>query len=292
MEPKESGEMNFRGKLKGKVAVVAGATRGAGRGIARMLGEAGATVYCTGRSARGKLQRKDRPETIDETAQLVTQAGGMGLAVPVDHTDEEQVRALFERVAKEQAGRLDLLVNDMTGDSYMESKPLLDHSVAKGLKMVENGSFSHIITSRYAIPLMIKNRRGLIVEMTDGVTDEIREFNFYYDLEKATNIRLARALALYLRPHKIAAVALTPGFLRSEEMLDHFGVTEPTWREGIKKDRWFAYSETPTYVGKAVVALARDRKIMTKSGQALSSGKLAREYGFTDEDGSQPLWCY
>lgn len=284
--------MNFRGKLKGKVAVVAGATRGAGRGIARMLGEAGATVYCTGRSARGKLQRKDRPETIDETAQLVTQAGGMGLAVPVDHTDEEQVRALFERVAKEQAGRLDLLVNDMTGDSYMESKPLLDHSVAKGLKMVENGSFSHIITSRYAIPLMIKNRRGLIVEMTDGVTDEIREFNFYYDLEKATNIRLARALALYLRPHKIAAVALTPGFLRSEEMLDHFGVTEPTWREGIKKDRWFAYSETPTYVGKAVVALARDRKIMTKSGQALSSGKLAREYGFTDEDGSQPLWCY
>src|SRR5512144_2418657 len=208
-------------RLEGKVAVVAGATRGAGRGIARMLGEAGATVYCTGRSARGKLQRKARPETIDETAELVTQNGGKGIAVRVDHTDEEQVRTLFERVSKEQDGRLDLLVNDLTGDAYMESKPFLEHSVEKGLKLIQNGSFSHIITSRYAVPLMVKNKRGLIIEMTDGVTDEIREFNFYYDLEKATNIRLARALALYLRAQKIAAVALTPGFLRSEEMLDH-----------------------------------------------------------------------
>ena len=279
-------------KLDGKVAVVAGATRGAGRGIACMLGEAGATVYCTGRSVRGNLARQGRPETIDETAELVTARGGKGIAVRVDHTDEDQVKALFRRVAKEQAGRLDILVNDLTGDSYMESKPFVEHSLEKGLKLLQNGSLSHIITSRHALPLMIRNKRGLVIEMTDGVTDEIREFNFYYDLEKATNIRVARALAMQLRPHKIAVVALTPGFLRSEEMLDHFGVTEQTWREAIKKDHYFAYSETPFYVGKAAVALACDKKIMSKSGQALISGKLAREYGFTDVDGSQPLWCY
>ncbi len=279
-------------KLDGKVAVVAGATRGAGRGIACMLGEAGATVYCTGRSVRGNLARQGRPETIEETAELVTARGGKGIAVRVDHTDEDQVKALFRRVAKEQAGRLDILVNDLTGDSYMESKPFVEHSLEKGLKLLQNGSLSHIITSRHALPLMIRNKRGLVIEMTDGVTDEIREFNFYYDLEKATNIRVARALAMQLRPHKIAVVALTPGFLRSEEMLDHFGVTEQTWREAIKKDHYFAYSETPFYVGKAAVALACDKKIMSKSGQALISGKLAREYGFTDVDGSQPLWCY
>ncbi len=279
-------------RLEGKVAVVAGATRGAGRGIACMLGEAGAVVYCTGRSVRGHLAREGRPETIDETAEMVTARGGKGIPVRVDHTDEAQVKALFEQVDAEQKGRLDILVNDLTGDSYMEWKPFLEHSVEKGLKMLQNGSISHIITSRYGIPLMIRNKRGLIIEMTDGVTDEIREFNFYYDLEKATNIRMARALAQYLRPHKVAVVALTPGFLRSEEMLDHFGVTEATWREAVKKDRYFAYSETPTYVGKAVVALACDRKIMAKSGQALISGKLAREYGFTDADGTQPIWCY
>ncbi len=279
-------------RLEGRVAVVAGATRGAGRGIACMLGEAGAKVYCTGRSVRGHLARAGRPETIDETAEMVTARGGKGIAVRVDHTDEAQVKALFERVEKDQGGKLDVLVNDLTGDAYMEWKPFLEHSLDGGLKMIQNGSLSHIITSRYAIPLMIRNKRGLLIEMTDGVTDEIREFNFYYDLEKATNIRMARALARYLRPHKIAAVALTPGYLRSEEMLDHFGVTEQTWQEAIKKDRYFAYSETPIYVGKAVVALACDRKIMAKSGQALISGKLAREYGFTDVDGTQPVWCY
>ncbi len=278
-------------KLKGKVAVVAGATRGAGRGIACMLGEAGATVYCTGRSTRGKLVRKDRPETIDETAEMVTARGGTGIAVRVDHTDPEQVRAFFERVEKEQ-GRLDILVNDLTGDSNMESKPFLEHSLEKGLKLVENGSLSHIITSYYGLPLMTKGKGGLVVEMTDGVSDEIRDFNFYYDLEKAQNIRIAKSLAGQLRPFQIAVVALTPGFLRSEEMLAHFGVTEDTWRDAIKKDHYFAYSETPFYVGKAVVALACDKKIMSKSGQALMSGKLAREYGFTDVDGTQPIWCY
>lgn len=283
--------MEFRNKLIGKVAVVAGATRGAGRGIACMLGEAGATVYCTGRSVRGKLVRKNRPETIEETAQMVTARGGTGISVQVDHTNPQQVRALFRRVEKEQ-GRLDLLVNDLTGDSNMEMKPFLEHSLDKGLQMIGNGSLSHIITSHYGMPLMIKHPGGLVVEMTDGVSDEIRDFNFYYDLEKATNIRLARSLAGQLRRYKVAVVALTPGFLRSEEMLTHFGVTEDTWREAIKKDHYFAYSETPFYVGQAVVALACDPKIMRKSGQALISGKLAREYGFTDMDGTQPMWCY
>ncbi len=282
---------DFTGKLKGKVAVVAGATRGAGRGIACMLGETGATVYCTGRSLRGQPSSKNRPETIEETAEMVTARGGTGIWVRVDHTDPAQVRGLFERVSREQDGRLDILVNDLTGDSNMEFKPFLEHSLEKGLKVLENGALSHLITSRYGAPLMTGSG-GLIVEVTDGISDEVRDFNFYYDLEKAFNIRLARSLARQLRPHKIAVVALTPGFLRSEEMLDHFGVTEATWREAVHQDKFFAYSETPFYIGKAVVALACDRKIMQKSGQALVSGKLAREYGFTDVDGTQPIWAY
>lgn len=284
--------MKLKNKLKGKVALVAGATRGAGRGIACMLGEAGATVYCTGRSVRGKSATKNRPETIEETAEMVTARGGEGIYVQVDHTDREQVEALFDRVREEQDGRLDILVNDMTGDAHMERKPFVEHSLDKGLKLLENGSLSHIITSYYGAPLLIENGRGLIVEVTDGVSYELRDFNFYYDLEKVINIRLAQSLAHQLRKQKIAVVALTPGFLRSEEMLDNFEVTEENWRDGIKRDKYFAYSETPFYIGKAVVALASDKKIMSKSGQALISGKLAREYGFTDTDGTQPIWAY
>lgn len=284
--------MEFKDKLKGKVALVAGATRGAGRGIACMLGEAGATVYCTGRSIRGKSATKNRPETIEETAEMVTARGGEGIWVQVDHTDKEQVEALFERVRQEQEGRLDILVNDMTGDAHMEFKPFVEHSLERGLKLLENGSLSHIITSYYAAPLLIETGRGLIVEVTDGISYELREFNFYYDLEKAINIRLAQSLAHQLRKQKIAVVALTPGFLRSEEMLDNFEITEENWRDGIKRDKYFAYSETPFYIGKAVVALACDKKVMSKSGQALISGKLAREYGFTDIDGTQPIWAY
>jgi NAD(P)-dependent dehydrogenase (short-subunit alcohol dehydrogenase family) len=283
--------MEFTSKLKGKVAVVAGATRGAGRGIAVMLGEAGATVYCTGRSIRGQPSDKHRPETIEETAGLVTDHGGTGLYAQVDHTDPHQVQALFERV-KSEAGRLDILVNDLTGDSNMERKPFLQHSLEKGLRLLENGSLSHIITSYYGVPLMVASGGGLLIELTDGTRPDIREFNFYYDLEKATNIRLAQSLALQLKQHKVTVVALTPGFLRSEEMLDHFGVTEPTWRDAIQQDHYFAYSETPYYVGMAVVALASDRRVMRFTGQALMSGVLARQYGFTDLDGTQPLWCY
>jgi NAD(P)-dependent dehydrogenase (short-subunit alcohol dehydrogenase family) len=284
--------MDYKNRLKGKVALVAGATRGAGRGIACMLGEAGATVYCTGRSVSGEPAARNRPETIEETAGMVTARGGRGLWARVDHTDREQVKALFERVRQEQAGRLDILVNDLTGDANMEFKPFLEHSLEKGLKILENGSLSHIVTSYFGAPLLVDSGGGLLVEVTDGKTDEIRQFNFYYDLEKALNIRLARSLALQLRPHKIAVVSLTPGFLRSEEMLEHFGVTEATWREAIKHDKYFAYSETPFYVGRAVVALACDKKVMQKSGQSLDSGKLAREYDFTDIDGTQPAWAY
>ena len=284
--------MEFTGKLKGKVALVAGATRGAGRGIACMLGEAGATVYCTGRSLRGNPSDKHRPETIEETAEMVTARRGKGIFVQVDHTAREQVKALFERVKQEQDGCLDILVNDLTGDGNMEFKPFIEHSLEKGLKLLENGSLSHLITSYYGVPLMVSSGGGLLVEVTDGISNELREFNFYYDLEKALNIRLAQSLAHQLRPHKITVVSLTPGFLRSEEMLDHFGVTEATWQEAIKQDKYFAYSETPFYVGKAVVALACDRKVMRKTGQALVSGKLAREYGFSDIDGTQPIWSY
>jgi NAD(P)-dependent dehydrogenase (short-subunit alcohol dehydrogenase family) len=284
--------MKYEGKLKEKVAVVAGATRGAGRGIACMLGGAGATVYCTGRSVKGKPSPVNRPETIEETAKMVTSRGGKGIYVQVDHTDKGQVKMLFERIRQEQDGRLDILVNDMTGDAYMEFKPFAEHPLEKGLKVLENGSLSHIITSHYGVPLMIENGKGLIVEVTDGISYELREFNFYYDLEKAINIRLAQSLAHQLRKHKIAVVALTPGMLRSEEMLEHFGVAEENWRDGIKHQRDLAYSETPFYIGKAVVALACDKRIMSQSGQALVSGKLAREYGFTDIDGTQPIWHY
>jgi NAD(P)-dependent dehydrogenase (short-subunit alcohol dehydrogenase family) len=284
--------MEFEGKLTGKVALVAGATRGAGRGIACMLGAAGATVYCTGRSVKGSPSVVDRPETIEETAAMVTARGGNGIYVQVDHSDKDQVKQLFERVRGEQDGRLDVLVNDLTGEAYMESKPFAEHSLEKGLKLLQNGSLSHLVNSYYGTPLMIENGGGLIVEVTDGTSYELREFNFYYDLEKALNIRLAQSLANQLRQHKIAVVSLTPGFLRSEAMLDHFGVTEENWRDGIKHQWDFAYSETPFYIGKAVVALACDRRIMSKSGQALASGKLAREYRFTDIDGTQPIWCY
>jgi NAD(P)-dependent dehydrogenase (short-subunit alcohol dehydrogenase family) len=280
--------------LTGKVAVVAGATRGAGRGIARALGEAGATVYCTGRSVRGAPSDKNRSETIDETAEMVTAAGGRGTAVQVDHTQQEQVRALFERVDREQ-GRLDILVNDLTGDGYMDGwdKLFPERSLDLGLKLLRTGVETHIINAFYAAPLLIKNGGGLIVEMTDGVdTKEVRRGMFYYSLEKSFVIRLALGLAEELRDHNLAVVALSPGFMRSEEVLDHFGVKEENWRDGIKQDHHFQYSETPLYVGRAVVALATDAEVMKKSGQALLSGKLAREYGFTDVDGAQPVWLY
>ncbi len=277
------------GTLSGRVAVVAGATRGAGRGIATMLGEAGATVYCTGRSARGHSP-SGRPETIDETAELVTAAGGRGIAVRVDHSIPEEVRALAERVEAEQ-GKLDVLVNDIWGGERLSEwgKPFWEQSLDKGLAMLHQAVETHIITSHYLAPIMIRQRRGLIVEITDGETLEYRG-NFFYDLVKVSVIRLAHSMAEDLRPHGVTAVSLTPGFLRSEEMLDHFGVTAANWRDAVAQDLHFAASETPTYIGRAVAALAADPKVSEKTGRALSTWRLSEEYGFVDADGTRPHW--
>jgi NAD(P)-dependent dehydrogenase (short-subunit alcohol dehydrogenase family) len=277
-------------KLTGQVAVVAGATRGAGRGIAVELGAAGATVYCTGRSVRGAPSDMGRSETIEETAEMVSAGGGKGVAVRVDHTVEEEVKALFERVRKEQGG-LDILVNDIWGGEKLIEwgKPFWELDVKQGLKLIERAVFTHIMTSRYGAPLMVARGRGLIVEITDGDNLTYRG-NLFYDFVKVSVIRLALAMAEELRDKGITAVALTPGFLRSEEMLEHFGVGKENWRDGAKRDPYFAGSETPHYIGRAVAALASDPEVAQKSGKALATWSLAPEYGFTDVDGTQPHW--
>jgi NAD(P)-dependent dehydrogenase (short-subunit alcohol dehydrogenase family) len=278
--------------LKGKVAVVAGATRGAGRGIALALGRAGATVYCTGRSVRGQPSSLNRPETIEETAEMVTAGGGTGLAVQVDHSVESQVKAFFERVRAEQGG-LDLLVNDLWGGEPFTGAtfgvPFWELPVDKSLQLLQQAVHTHIITARYGAPLLIARGKGLIIEITDGDTFKYRG-NLAYDLAKVSNMRLAYAMAEELKPHGVAALSLTPGFLRSEEMLDHFGVTEENWQEATKKDPHFIASETPYYIGEAVAALAADPVILEKSGTYQSTWKLYREYGFHDRDGRQPDW--
>jgi NAD(P)-dependent dehydrogenase (short-subunit alcohol dehydrogenase family) len=276
--------------LHDKIAVVAGATRGAGRGIACMLGEAGATVYCTGRSVRGHAATSGRPETIDETAEMVTARGGKGIPVQVDHTVEEQVSALFARIRRE-VRRLDVLVNDVWGgDDLTEwGKPFWKLSMEKGLLMLQRAVHSHIITSRYGAPLMVERDTGLIVEITDGDFLGYRG-NLFYDLSKISAIRLAYAMAADLRDHRVTALAVTPGFLRSETMLDHFGVTEANWQDAVRKDRHFAESETPYYIGRAVAALASDPNVASKAGQVHATWNLAKEYGFIDVDGRRPDW--
>jgi NAD(P)-dependent dehydrogenase (short-subunit alcohol dehydrogenase family) len=274
--------------LDGKVAVVAGATRGAGRGIACMLGEAGATVYCTGRSTREHSATPGRPETIDETAEMVTARGGSGIPIQVDHTIEEAVATLFERVRREQ-GRLDVLVNDVWGgDDLTEwGKPFWELTQSKGRLMLERSVHAHIITSRHGAPLMVERGDGLIVEITDGDFMGYRG-NLFYDLSKITAIRLAYIMAADLRDRGVTALAVTPGFLRSEAMLERLGVSEANWRDAIKKDRHFAESETPYYVGRAVAALAADPNVHAKAGQVWASWTLAKAYGFRDVDGRQP----
>lgn len=278
--------------LKGKVAVVAGATRGAGRGIAVSLGEAGATVYCTGRSVRGSPATPGRPETIEETAEMVSERGGVGIHAQTDHTVVEQVESLFERVRAEQ-GRLDILINDVWGgDALTEwGTPFWKLSLEKGLTMLERAIDSHIITSRHGVPLMLEtDGPGLLVEITDGDERMNRHYrgNLFYDLVKISVMRLAFGMAQELRDTEITALALSPGFLRSEMMLDHFGVTEDNWRDAIEVDPYFAESETPYYIGRAVVALASDPRVKEKAGQSLATWTLVEEYGFTDVDGRQP----
>jgi NAD(P)-dependent dehydrogenase (short-subunit alcohol dehydrogenase family) len=277
--------------LSGRVAVVAGATRGAGRGIARALGEAGAVVYCTGRSVRGEPSPYARPETIEETAETITAAGGTAIAVRVDHTDESQVEALFARVQREQK-RLDVLVNSVAGEDPRmggwESFWKSDLSyLAEGLRQAV---VSHLITAKHAVPLMIKQRRGLIVEVTEGDFIVSGSGNVMRDLAKSGHKSLALSFADALRSKGIAAVAVTPGFLRSEMMLQHFGVTEATWRNAGRKDPHFLHSESPLFVGRAVASLAQDPDVLARSGDVYSSWDLARDYGFTDADGSRPDW--
>jgi NAD(P)-dependent dehydrogenase (short-subunit alcohol dehydrogenase family) len=278
------------GPLDGRIAVVAGATRGAGRGIARALGEAGAFVYCTGRSVRGHPSAYGRPETIDETAEMITSAGGRAAAVRVDHTVESDVEALVKRIDAEH-GRLDVLVNSIAGED-----PLMkDYGWFWAAKLenadalLRQGLVSHIITAKHAAPMMIKRKSGLIVEVTES--DVLSAGG--NPLSQTVKLGLkARALnmAAELKIHDVAAIAVTPGFLRSESMLEHFGVTEANWRDGGKKDSNFLESETPLYVGRAVAALAADPNVLDRTGQLYGSWELAKEYGFTDTDGSRPDW--
>jgi NAD(P)-dependent dehydrogenase (short-subunit alcohol dehydrogenase family) len=285
------------GPLTESVALVAGATRGAGRGIAVALGEAGARVYCTGRTTRARRSEYDRPETIEETAEMVTAAGGSGVAVRVDHLDPDAVAALVARIDAE-VGRLDVLVNDVWGAEHLFAwgTPLWEHDLAAGLRLLRLAVDTHLITSHHALPLVIRRPGGLVVEMTDGTAAynaEHYRVSAFYDLAKTAVIRLAFAQSRELAPHGATAVALTPGWLRSEMMLEHFGVTEGTWREALAREPHFAISESPRFVGRAVAALAADPDRGRHNGESLSSGGLAREYGFVDLDGSRPdCWRY
>lgn len=283
--------------LAGKVALVAGATRGAGRAMAVELGRAGATVYATGRTTRERASEVGRPsETIEETAELVTAAGGEGIAVPTDHLEPERVRALTERIDRDH-GRLDVLVNDLWGGDYLLEfgQKIWETELAKGLRMLRLGIEAHAITSALAVPLLIRRPGGLVIEVTDGTAEFNQSYrdNFYYDLAKTAPIRMAFSLGEELKEVGCTAVVITPGYLRSEEMLDAFGVSEENWRDGTAKDPHFAMAESPTFIGRAVAALAADPEVARWNGQSLSSGQLAGEYGFTDTDGSRPdAWRY
>jgi NAD(P)-dependent dehydrogenase (short-subunit alcohol dehydrogenase family) len=268
--------------LQGKVAVVAGATRGAGRGIATALGEAGATVYCTGRSVAGSPGMRNRPETIDQTAEIVTARGGRGIAVRTDHTVPEQVARLFEQV-----GELDILVNDIWGgDDLVEwGKKLWETKLEDGLTLIDRAIKTHVITSWHGLPRL--RRGGLVVEITDGDAYFYRG-HFFYDLVKTTVIRMAFALSQELQGRGITAVAVTPGFLRSEWMLDHFGVTEANWRDAAEKVKPFIASETPLFVGRGIAALAADPDVSRRNGRVVASWDLGDEYGVTDADGTRP----
>ncbi|MBT2537391.1 SDR family oxidoreductase [Arthrobacter sp. ISL-69] len=284
--------------LAGQVALVAGATRGAGRGTAVALGEAGATVYCTGRSTQGQRSDYGRPETIEDTAVQVTAAGGVGIAAGVDHLDPAAVESLVQRIDDEQ-GRLDILVNDIWGgENLIEwDTPVWSHNLGSGLRMLHTAVDTHLITSHFALPLLIRNPGGLVVEMTDGT----REYNAdhyrvstFYDQAKNAVLRLAFSQAEELKPFGCTAVALTPGWMRSEMMLEHFGVSEANWRDAAAAQPHFAaISESTRFVGRAAAALAADPDVNRRTGGSFSSGGLALEYGFTDTDGSRPdCWRY
>ena len=292
--------------LEGKVAVVAGATRGAGRGIAAALGEAGATVYCTGRSSRSGALPSDYPgrrETIEETAELVTSLGGLGVARAIDHLDPAQVAQLADELRREH-GHIAILVNDIWGGELLKggpaqwNKPIWELDLGKGLRILRLAIDTHLITSHHLLPLLIANPGGLLVEVTDGTAAYNAthyRISVYYDLAKVAVNRLAFSQGHELRAHGATVVALTPGWLRSELMLEAFGVQESSWRDALKgrAPPDFALSESPRYVGRAVVALASDAGRARWNQHSLTSGQLAREYGFTDVDGRRPdVWRF
>ena len=289
--------------LRGRVALVAGATRGAGRGIAVALGESGATVICTGRSSRLEASAREgasgprapfelagRPETIEETAELVTEAGGHGIAIIADHTDEAQVAAVASRIEADH-GRLDVLVNDIWGGDALVAwdRGVDGLNVEHSRTLLDRALWTHILTTRFMAPLLKQSPHALLVEITDGDTLAFRG-NVLYDLVKTSLIRFAFALSEELGPHGVTALSVTPGFLRSEVMLEHFGVTAATWREGAATDPNFLHSETPLFVGRGIAALAADPDRARFAGRALSSWRLARTYGFVDADGERPDW--
>ena len=283
--------------LAGKVALVAGATRGGGRGIAAELGAAGATVYVTGRTTRAQQSEYQRPETIEDTAELVTSLGGKGIAVQVDHLVPQQVEALVARIRQEQ-GRLDVLVNDIWGGEnlFEWNKAVWEHNLENGLRLLRLAIDTHLITAHYALPLLIKAPGGLMVEVTDGTADynaDHYRLSVFYDLAKTAAIRMAWDHAKDLEKHGATSVAVTPGWMRSEMMLGHYNVTEANWQDATKTQPHFAISETPRFVGRAIAALAADPEKARWNGQSLSSGGLAQVYGFTDLDGSRPdCWRY
>ncbi|MFF2625422.1 SDR family oxidoreductase [Kitasatospora griseola] len=287
--------------LAGRIVLVAGATRGAGRALAVELGRAGATVYVTGRTTRERVSEVGRAnETIEETGELVTAAGGVGIAVPTDHLDEGQVRALFGRIEEEQ-GQLDVLVNDLWGGERLTAESIFgkkswETPLADGLRMLELGVRSHVITAALGLPLLVRSAAPLLVEVTDGtaVTNRRYRENLYYDLAKNAPIRMAFGLGEELAEYGGAAVCVTPGFLRSEQMLTHFGVAEENWRDVITVEPAFAIAESPQYLARGVAALAADpRRAERWNRKSTSSAELARVYGVTDVDGSRPdAWAY
>ena len=284
--------------LEGTVALVAGATRGAGRGIAVELGAAGATVYVTGRTTRTQTSEYDRPtETIEETAARVTEAGGEGVAMRVDHLVPGEVEALVARIRTER-GRLDVLVNDIWGGEklFEWNKAVWEHDLANGLRLLRLAVDTHLITAHHALPLLIARPGGLLVEVTDGTAEynaDHYRLSVFYDLAKTAAIRMAWGHAKDLAPHGATAVSITPGWMRSEMMLDNYGVTEESWHDATAKSPHFVISESPRFVGRAIVALAADPDRARFTGQSLSSGGLAKVYGFTDVDGSRPdCWRY
>lgn len=276
--------------LTGRVAVVAGATRGAGRGIARALGEAGATVYCTGRSVKGKPSPYKRPETIDQTAAMINDAGGVAVAVRVDHTVESEVKALFGRIARKHK-RIDILVNSIAGEDPLMGQwgHFWQVNVKNADTIFRQSLTSRIITAKHAALAMMRRRSGLIVEVTEN--DILGGGgNPMAQAVKIADKVLALNWATELKPHRVTCVAVTPGFLRSETMLEHFGVSEENWRDAGKKDPNFLVSESPLFVGRAIAALAADPDVIARTGQLLSSWELSRTYRFTDYDGRRPDW--